>query len=67
MCCSPPACSLLWPVAGYCLLGLEVVGLAGWLLHHDVARRTIQATCLTRFMAASVLAGYFWLLVAGCC
>jgi hypothetical protein len=30
-----------------------------------VARRTIRTTGLTRFMAASMLAGYFWLAVAG--
>lgn len=56
--------SLLWPVAGYPLLGLTLLVLTGWLLHHDVARRTVRGGGLTRFMAASMLAGYFWLLVA---
>lgn len=57
--------SLLWPAAGSPLLGLALLSLTGWLLRHDVAWRTIHATGLTRFMAASMLAGYFWLLVAG--
>jgi len=57
--------SLMWPVAGYPLLGLSLVGLTSWLLHRDVARRTVRGVGLTRFMAASMLAGYFWLLVAG--
>lgn len=57
--------SLLWPVPGYPLLGLALVALTGWLLQHDVARRTIRSDGLTRFVAAGMLAGYFWLLVAG--
>jgi hypothetical protein len=57
--------SLLWPVAGYPLLGLALTTLTGWLLYHDVARRTVRTTGLTRFTAAGMLAGYFWLLVAG--
>jgi hypothetical protein len=57
--------SLLWPVAGYPLLGLALVALSGWLSRHDVARRTIRSAGLTRFMATGMLAGYFWLLVAG--
>ena len=57
--------SLLWPAFGHALLGLAVLGLVGWLAVHDVARRTVHATGLTRFMAASMLAGYAWLAVAG--
>jgi hypothetical protein len=57
--------SLLWPVVGYPLLGLALIGLTGWLLRHDVARRTVRGVGLTRFMAASMLAGFFWLLVVG--
>ncbi|HEU4568673.1 MAG TPA: hypothetical protein VFR99_11615 [Marmoricola sp.] len=55
--------SLLWPTAGYPLLGATLLALTGWLLVHDVARRTVRSVGLTRFMAASMLAGYFWLLV----
>ncbi len=57
--------SLLFPAVGGPLLGLAMLALGGWLAAHDVARRTIRATGLTRFMAASMLAGYFWLGVAG--
>jgi hypothetical protein len=57
--------SLLWPEIGYPLLGLAMLALVGWLTLHDAARRTIHAKGLTRFMAGSMLAGYFWLGVAG--
>lgn len=56
--------SLLWPDAGYPLLGLALAALTGWLVSHDVAWRTVRRAGLTRFMAASMLAGYFWLLIA---
>lgn len=58
--------SLLWPEVGYPLAGLAVLALVGWLAVHDVARRTIRSTRLARFAAGSMLAGYFWLAVAGC-
>ena len=57
--------ALLVPTVGLPLLGLAVLGLGGWLAAHDVARRTVRASGLTRFMAASMLGGYFWLGVAG--
>jgi hypothetical protein len=56
--------SLLWPDVGCPLFGVALATLTGWLLYHDVARRTIRSVGLTRFMAAGMLAGYFWLLVA---
>src|SRR5690606_25922841 len=43
----------------------SVLVLVGWLIRHDVARRTIRTTGATRFMAACILAGYLWLAVAG--
>ena len=57
--------ALLWPAVGYPLLGTAILGLVGWLLRFDVARHTIRATGLPRFMAACLLAGYGWLAVAG--
>lgn len=57
--------ALMWPAVGYPVLGAAIVGLAGWLVRHDVARRTVRATGLTRFMAVCLLAGYAWLAVAG--
>ncbi|MEJ7796206.1 MAG: hypothetical protein WKF50_11695 [Nocardioides sp.] len=57
--------SLLWPIVGYPLLGLTILALVGWLAAHDIARVTIKTTGLTRFMAGNMLAGYFWLAIAG--
>ncbi len=50
--------------------GLHVIGgawlmLAVWLLRHDIARRTIRKTGLTRFIAVCMLSGYVWLGVGG--
>lgn len=55
---------LVLPDAGAVLLGLVLGALTIWLLRHDVARRTINSTGVTRFMAACILAGYVWLAVA---
>ncbi len=60
-----PVLTLLWPVVGYPVLGLSLLALVGWLMVHDVARRTIRARGLARFMAGCLLAGYVWLAVAG--
>ncbi|SES48747.1 hypothetical protein SAMN05216199_0183 [Pedococcus cremeus] len=57
--------SLLWPTAGFPLLGASLLILVGWLAVHDVARRTVRARGLPRFIAVCLLAGYAWLAVAG--
>jgi hypothetical protein len=57
--------ALLWPAPGYPLLGLAVLVLVGWLGTRDVATRMVRTTGQPRFMAACMLAGYFWLAVAG--
>jgi hypothetical protein len=57
--------SLLWPAAATPALGLVLLALVGWLAVHDVARRTVHGVGLPRFMALGLLAGYFWLAVAG--
>lgn len=56
---------LLWPSAGFALLGAAVLGITLWLMRFDVARRTIHTTGLTRYMAVCLLAGYAWLAVPG--
>ncbi|SJN42093.1 hypothetical protein FM104_11755 [Microbacterium esteraromaticum] len=56
---------LVFPDAGAILLGITLLSLTGWLIVHDVARRTIRASGVTRYMAACILAGYVWLAVAG--
>jgi hypothetical protein len=57
--------ALLFAEVGAVLLGLSLLALVGWLAAHDVARRTVRAAGLTRFMAVAMLAGYGWLAVAG--
>ncbi|HRW17449.1 MAG TPA: hypothetical protein P5181_01245 [Dermatophilaceae bacterium] len=57
--------AVLWPMVGGRLLGALLVVLVGWLVRHDVARRTIRRPGLPRFAATAMLAGYAWLAVAG--
>jgi len=47
------------------LAGLGMIGLALWLLRHDVARHTVRKTALTRFIAVCLLVGYVWLAAGG--
>lgn len=47
--------------SGVRLLGVGAVLLAAWLLHYDIARRTIRQTGLPRFIASCLLTGYVWL------
>jgi hypothetical protein len=53
------------PDIGARLGGVSLVGLSLWLLRHDVARRTVRTTALPRYVAVCLLAGYFWLALAG--
>lgn len=55
--------ALLWPGPGYVLLGGALLAMTGWLVWHDVARRTVRSNGLPRYMAVCLLAGYGWLLV----
>ncbi len=55
--------TLLWPAAGYPLLGLALLALVAWLVRYDIAVKTVRATGLPRFSAACLLAGYAWLTV----
>lgn len=55
--------ALLWPTVGYPLLGASLLALMFWLWRHDVARRTVRASGLPRYMAWCLLAGYAWLAV----
>jgi hypothetical protein len=50
---------------GYRLAGLGMLALASWLLAFDLARRTVRASGLTRFIAISLLSGHLWLGVSG--
>ena len=52
------------PHVGAVLLGVSYLALALWLARHDIAHRTIRSSGATRFMAACMLAGYVWLVLA---
>jgi len=54
-----------FPLAGGLLFGLSLLALAAWLLAFDIARRTIRADGLSRYMAVCLLGGYGWLAVGG--
>ncbi|MBS0441590.1 MAG: hypothetical protein JSR38_06560 [Proteobacteria bacterium] len=55
----------LSPAIGALLFGAALLGLAIWLMAFDIARRTIAASGLSRYMAACLLLGYAWLAFAG--
>lgn len=59
------ATTALAPAVGHALLGAALLALCAWLAVHDVARRTVRASGLARYMAWSLLAAYAWLAVAG--
>lgn len=50
---------------GGVLYGAALSALALWLAVFDIARRTVFAPGLARYMAVSLLAGYAWLALAG--
>ena len=50
---------------GMRLAGGGLLALAVWLLHYDIARRTVRQAGLTRFIAISLLSGYVWLGASG--
>lgn len=57
--------SALAPVAGGLLYGAALALLALWLAVFDIARHTVRAHGLSRYMAVCLLGGYAWLAVAG--
>jgi len=57
--------SALSPAHGGLLYGLGLTGLAAWLFSFDIARRTVFAHGLSRYMALCLLLGYGWLAIAG--
>jgi hypothetical protein len=51
-------------------IGIRLAGMgwsaqALWLMRHDIAWRTVHQPGLPRFMAISLLIGYFWLAIGG--
>ncbi|MEU4419270.1 hypothetical protein AB0F81_01485 [Actinoplanes sp. NPDC024001] len=59
------AASTVAPAAGTQLFGAGLLAVTGWLVVYDVARRTVRATGLPRYIAVGLLAGYAWLALAG--
>jgi hypothetical protein len=57
---SPPDAQL-----GGALYGTALIALAAWLARFDIARHTVRAHGLSRYMAICLLSGYAWLAVAG--
>src|SRR5574343_596136 len=55
---------LLGAAGGERIFAAGLIALALWLLRYDIARRNIATQGLTRFIAACLLSGYFWLLAA---
>lgn len=51
--------------AGVRVAGAGLFLLAAWLIRYDIARRTIRMNGLTRYIAACLLPGYFWMAAAG--
>lgn len=50
---------------GRLLSGAGLLAMIAWLARYDVALRTVRMHGQPRFMAAAMLAGYAWLVVAG--
>lgn len=50
---------------GLRITGLGWIALGLWLIRFDIARRNIRQQGLTRFIAACLLPGYFWLAFGG--
>ncbi len=57
--------STFLPDIGIRIFGLVNILIAVWLFQNDIARRTVRLDGLTRFIAASLISGYFWLGFSG--
>lgn len=53
--------AVLAPQPGWKVVAAALLALSLWLAAKDVARRTIRERGLTRYIAAALLSGYFWL------
>lgn len=60
-----PLLTLVVPELGCRVLAVGLLLLAVWLVRHDIARHTVRATGLTRYLAVCLLAGYVWMSVSG--
>lgn len=55
----------IYRMVGWSIASLLLIGIAGWLIRYDVARRTIKSVEWTRYSAICLLSGYGWLILAG--
>ena len=59
------ALSAVSEALGGAVYGASLVLLALWLVNYDIARRTVFAQGLSRYMAVCLLTGYVWLAIGG--
>lgn len=52
-----------WP--DFHLLSAALIAMTLWLLRNDIVRHTIKQQGLTRYIAAALICGYAWLVIAG--
>lgn len=52
-----------WP--DFHLLSASLIAMMLWLMRNDIVRHTIKQQGLTRYIAAALICGYAWLLLAG--
>lgn len=50
---------------GWIIASLLLIGIAGWLIQYDIARKTIKSIAWTKYSAICLLTGYGWLILAG--
>ena len=50
---------------GKLISGIGMILMAIWLLHYDIARKSVKAKGMHRFTGSLLLAGYFWMIVCG--
>ncbi|MGM0547534.1 MAG: hypothetical protein ACQEST_12530 [Bacteroidota bacterium] len=50
---------------GWSIASLLLIGIAGWLIRYDIARKTIRSIEWTKYSAICLLTGYGWLILAG--
>jgi F0F1-type ATP synthase membrane subunit c/vacuolar-type H+-ATPase subunit K len=55
----------LGAVLDFRLLSVSLIVMTLWLMRNDIVRHTIKQRGLTRYIAAALICGYAWLLVAG--
>jgi len=63
--CAGVVLSLVLADMGVRVAGLGLVALAAWLASHDLARRTVRMSGVTRYIALCLLIGYGWLALGG--